>query len=90
MLDKVANADGVLMDYINKRITELDAQANVYRQQLSELSPLENQEKCNVVELRDYMQHWDELSYDDKRAVVDQLIVTIKATENSCEITWKI
>ena len=90
LLDKVANADGVLMDYINKRITELDAQANVYRQQLSELSPLENQEKCNVAELRDYMQHWDELSYDDKRAVVDQLIVTIKATENSCEITWKI
>lgn len=90
LLDKVANADGVLMDYINKRITELDAQANVYRQQLSELSPLENQEKCDIAELRDYMQHWDELSYDDKRAVVDQLIVTIKATENSCEITWKI
>lgn len=90
LLDKVANADGVLMDYINKRVTELDAQANVYRQQLSELSPLENQAKCNVAELRDYMQHWDELSYDDKRAVVDQLIVVIKATENSCEITWKI
>lgn len=90
LLDKVANADGVLMDYINKRVTELDAQANVYRQQLSELSPLENRAKCNVAELRDYMQHWDELSYDDKRAVVDQLIVVIKGTENSCEITWKI
>ena len=90
LLDKVANADGVLMDYINKRVTELDTQANAYRQQLSELSPLENRAKCNVAELRDYMQHWDELSYDDKRAVVDQLIVVIKATENSCEITWKI
>lgn len=90
LLDKVANADGVLMGYINKRVMELDSQANVYRQQLSELSPLENRAKCNVAELRDYMQHWDELSYDDKRAVVDQLIVVIKATENSCEITWKI
>lgn len=90
LLDKVANADGVLIDYINKRVTELDTQANAYRQQLSELSPLENRAKCNVAELRDYMQHWDELSYDDKRAVVDQLIVVIKATENSCEITWKI
>lgn len=90
LLDKVANADGILMEYINKRVTELDAQANVYRRQLTELSSLENREKCNTAELRDYMQHWDELSYDDKRAVVDQLIVVIKATENSCEITWKI
>lgn len=90
LLDKVANADGVLIDYINKRITELDAQINAYRQQLSELAPLENQEKYNTAELRDYMLHWDELSYDDKRDVVDQLIVVIKATENSCEITWKI
>lgn len=90
LLDKVANADGVLMDYINKRVTELDKQANVYRQQLSELSPLENRTKYNIAELRGYMQYWDELSYDDKRTVVDQLIVVIKATENSCEITWKI
>lgn len=90
LLDKIADADSVLMDYINKRIQELDAQANVYHQQLSELSPLENRAKCNIAELKGYMQHWDDLSYDDKRAVVDQLIVVIKATGNSCEITWKI
>lgn len=35
------------------------------------------------------MEHWDELSFDDKRAVVDQLIVTIKATGDTCEIIWK-
>ena len=90
LLDKVPNADGILMDYINKRVNELDAQVKVYRQQISELSPLTNREKNNIAELRNYMQHWDELSYDDKRAVVDQLIVVIKATEDSCEITWKI
>ena len=90
LLDKISSADGILMDYINKRVAELDAQVKVYRQQISELSPLTNIEKNNISELRDYMQHWDELSYDDKRAVVDQLIAVIKATENSCEITWKI
>ena len=90
LLDKISSADGILMDYINKRVAELDAQVKVYRQQISELSPLTNLETNHISELRDYMQHWDELSYDDKRAVVDQLIAVIKATENSCEITWKI
>jgi len=35
------------------------------------------------------MEHWDELTNDDKRSVVDQLILVIKATEDTCEITWK-
>ena len=78
------------MEYINKRVSELDAQANVYCQQLAELSPLENESKYNFEKLRDYMQHWEDLSFDDKRAIVDQLIVTIRATEDTCEITWKI
>ena len=36
------------------------------------------------------MDHWDELEFDDKREVVDQLILVIHATEDSCEIKWKI
>ena len=89
LLEKVASANDVLMDYINKRVKELDAQANVYRQQLSELSPLENSKKADITELRNYMDRGEDLSYDDKRNVVDQLIVVVKATEDSCEITWK-
>lgn len=89
LLDKLANADGVLLDYINKRVGELDARISAYRQQIGELSPLEVQ-RCDALELKDYMQHWDDLSFDDKRTVVDRLIAVIKATENSCEITWKI
>lgn len=90
MLDKLPDADGVLTDYINKRVTELDAQANAYRRRLSGPSPPENRANRGAPELRDYMRHWDELSYDDKRAVVDQLIAVISATENRCEITWKV
>lgn len=90
LLVKVADADNVLMDYIQKRINELDAQATAYRQELSQLSPLENRAKCDVAELKNYMEHWNELDFDDKRAVVDQLIVVIKADGDGCEITWKI
>lgn len=90
MLDKVGNADGVLLEYISNRIRELDTQKNEYRHQLSELQLLAKQEQCGTAELKNYMLHWDALSFDDKRTVVDQLIVVIKATEDSCEITWKI
>lgn len=89
LLSKVADANDVLMDYINKRVKELDSQASVYRQQLSELTPIEQTKNYDINELKDYMDHWDELSLDDKRNVVDQIIVVIKATEDSCEITWR-
>ena len=89
LVDKVSTANDVLMDYINKRVKELDSQVSAYKQELSELSPLANSSECNVRQLKGYMDRWDELSFDDKRAVVDQLIVVIKATQDDCEITWK-
>lgn len=90
LLDKVGNADGVLMGYISNRIQELDAQKSEYCHQLSELQLLAKQEQRGTAELKNYMLHWGALSFDDKRTVVDQLIAVIKATEDSCEITWKI
>ena len=41
-------------------------------------------------EIKNCMEHWDDLSFDDKRAVVDQIIVKIKVTEDTCVIEWKI
>lgn len=89
LLEKVADANDVLMDYIGKRVKELDAQVNGYRQQLSELAPLCNSPQCDIGKLKNYMDYWEELSMDDKKSVVNQLILVIKATEDSCEITWK-
>ena len=62
----VANADGVLMGYINQRIQELDAKLSSCRQELSELSPLENNDRYGAEQLRDYMDHWDELEFDTR------------------------
>jgi len=89
LLDKLSAANDTLMDYINKRVKELDDQICAYREQIKELSPLQNGEKLDTHALRNYMEHWDELTNDDKRSVVDQLILVIKATEDTCEITWK-
>lgn len=89
LLDKVTSANDVLMEYINKKIVELDAQVTAYRQELAELSPLGNTSQISVKQIKNCMEHWDDLSFDDKRAVVDQLIVKIKVTEDTCDIEWK-
>jgi len=89
LLDKVASANEILMEYINKKIVELDAQATTYRHELAELSPLDNAPQTSVKQIKNCMEHWDDLSFDDKRAVVDQLIVKIKITEDTCDIEWK-
>lgn len=90
LLNRVADADSVLMGYINARVKELHNQASEMKREIGELAPLDNQNKPNIKEIRDCMQHWDELEFDDKRAVVDQLITKIKASQETCEIIWKL
>ena len=37
-----------------------------------------------------YLDTWDDVSFDDKRRVVDLMITTVAATSDSLNITWKI
>lgn len=88
VMDKIADANGVLMDYINKRITELDSELTAVRSKIREISVVPVAYDMNCI--RDYMSHWDELAFDDKRTVVDILISRIDVTKESVEITWKV
>ena len=90
LTERIADADELLMDYISRRIHELDAQANACRQELTRLSAQKDQVKQQAAGLTNYMQHWEELSFDDKRTVVNQLIEVIRATRTKCDIIWKI
>ena len=40
--------------------------------------------------IRDSLDTWDNVSFDDKRRVVDLMITTVAATSDSLNITWKI
>ena len=90
LMARVADADAILMGYINKRISELHTQATALKQERSDLQSMESQRDLDTKQLKNYMQHWDELEFDDKRTVVDLLITVIKVTETTCEITWKV
>ena len=43
-----------------------------------------------VNQISGYLDTWENVSFDDKRRVVDLMITTIAATSDSLNITWKI
>ena len=76
------------MQYINNRISELDAEKKELSAWITQFD--DENRKDNIGEISGYMEHWDELSVSDKITVVDCLIERINASENGLEIKWKI
>ena len=46
--------------------------------------------EADYTEISNHLTMWDELSFDDKRQTVDQLIRVIYATSDSIKIEWRI
>ena len=71
----LTGANNVLLSYVNVKIAELTVEA-ISPEQVSQISG--------------YLDTWENVSFDDKRQVVDLMITTIAATSDSLNITWKI
>ncbi len=89
LMDKLADANDVLTDYIRTRVKELDAKKKDYQKQIGELE-LPISATQDVHEITGYMDRWEELSVSDKMAVVDILILKIRADKDNIEIIWKV
>ena len=87
-MGKLLVANEVLTSYINQRILELDGQKRELLKQLSKCHS--TQQNVDTNSIQDYLNKWDDLTLNDKRAVVDILIESIHATEKHVEIRWKI
>ena len=57
--------------------------------QIAELT-VETISQGQVNQISGYLDTWDDVSFDDKRRVVDLMITTVAATSDSLNITWKI
>lgn len=88
LLDRLAAANEVVMEYINDRITALDTEKKKLYAQMIQSN--KSQKKQDIGEVSHYMKKWGVLSNSDKIIVVDCLIESICATENRLEIKWKI
>ena len=88
LLDKITAANETVIQYINNRISELDAEKKELSARITQFD--DENRKDNIGEISGYMEHWDELSVSDKITVVDCLIERNNASEDSLEIKWKI
>ncbi len=88
LMGKVATANSVLMDYINERIVALDKERNSIQSEIRELSAADVPSDLETI--KDYMDRWDELSFDDKRATVDKIISSVQVSKEMPRIVWKI
>ena len=68
---------------------ELDGRKQELVKQIAELT-VEAISPEQVNQISGYLDTWDNVSFDDKRRVVDLMITTIAATSDSLNITWKI
>ena len=73
LVDSLAGKNNVLLSYVNVKITELDGRKQELVKQIVELTvEAINPEPVN--QISGYLDTWDNVSFDDKRRVVDLMI----------------
>ena len=77
------------MSFKNVKIAELDRRKQELLAKIAELT-VEAISPEQVSQISGYLNTWDSVSFDDKRRVVDLMIATVAATNDSLNITWKI
>ena len=89
LVDSLTGANNVLFSYVNVKIAELDGRKQELLARIAELT-VEAISPEQVSQISGYLDTWENVSFDDKRRVVDLMITTIAATSDSLNITWKI
>lgn len=87
LLDKVGQANDAVMDYINRRIAELDSEKKELYAQIAQLQEGNNKPLDAIT---GYMSQWEDISMADKLTVVDSLIESVVASKDKLQINWKI
>ena len=87
LLERLAQADDVMYRYISERVGELDGRKRELAKEISERS-LRKEVDCQ--EITGHLTRWEELSFEDKRQTLDQLIKEIYATSDKVQIEWRI
>ena len=86
LLERLPEADGVLLRYIKQRIEELDGK----KRELTERISRHQRREESGTEIGDPSALWGMLDFDDKRQVVEHLIRVIRVTGDHVRIEWRI
>jgi len=89
LLDNLTGTNSILLSYANGKIEELDAKRQSLTKAIADMkaSTLAPEYAKSI---SGYLKNWDNVSFEDKRLVVDGLISRINATSESVQIEWKV
>ena len=87
LVDRVNGADDAVFRYISDRINTLDLHGKDLIQRINRMA---NEGGAGFDEKAPDMTLWNELSFEDKRQVVDTLISAVYAYEGHIIIQWRI
>ena len=88
LLSKVSGASGVLMKYIDEKVSELDAERKALQEEIITANVTDTEGRLK--QITNHVKTWETLSFDDRQAVVDTLIKVIRIADGNIEITWNI
>ena len=93
LVDKIMlpDIDKTTVKYINERIAKLDSQKTELSREADKLKA--DRQKRNETDykvLHNVMDKWNELSFEDKRSVIELLIEKILVFPDKIEIRWKV
>ena len=71
--------NAILLSYANSKIEELDACKQILVKKIADLT-VETASPEQIDKISDYLDDWENISFDDKRQVLDGLITRIRAT----------
>ncbi len=77
-----------MMNYINDKIEALDRERKELQ---AEIISLENyRPRQNVEVIKNHIDAWEQISFEDKKSVLDAMIKVIHIADGNIEIQWNI
>ena len=89
LLDTLSGANPILLSYANSKIETLDTKRQNLVKEIADLSA-EVMSPRQIRELSNHIHNWENISFENRRKVIDGLITQIKATSEYVQIEWKI
>jgi hypothetical protein len=89
LIDTLKGATPTLLAYANKEIERLDEKRKSITKKIADISA-ETVSPEHIKKISGYLQDWENITFEDRRLVVDGLISTMQATSNSLQVAWKL
>lgn len=88
LINQIATSNNIVIEYINKKITELDENKKELTKKIEQIST--DDTKVDVEFLKTEIEKWDKINLENKKIIAQQVIDKILITNDTIDIVWKV